>query len=102
MYFVILYGSAAICLRGSWLFFRDNDDIFTLYVLSVPLFILGCYITFWTTFKLILNIGEYYQAKKERKENIKRGKKFLEELRKAPYNTDLVGQSFIRKVSKKK
>ena len=44
---------------------------------------------------------EIKNEKIEREANIKRGKKFLEELRKAPYNNDKVGQSFIKKTSSK-
>ena len=37
----------------------------------------------------------------EKKELRKVGEEFLKKLRAAPYNNDIVGQSFIKKVSKK-
>ena len=39
--------------------------------------------------------------KDEENELRKKGEEFLKKLRSAPYNNDIAGQSFIRKVSKK-
>ena len=104
MYFVILYGAAALCFYIAYTnFFNGGEELefFATFLIALPCFVLGCIISFWTTIKLIVDIGEFLQAKKEREANIKRGKKFLEELRKAPYNNDKVGQSFIKKTSSK-
>ncbi|MEL0009488.1 MAG: hypothetical protein VW741_06420 [Flammeovirgaceae bacterium] len=49
----------------------------------------------------------FFKQRKYEREQAKKhalretGKKFLEDLRKAPYNNDKVGKSFVRKVSKK-
>jgi hypothetical protein len=106
MYFVIWYGVAAVCFYIAYTnFFLNGGEVLEslrTFLIGSPFFVIGGFISFGTTIELIVDIGKFFRAKKEREANIKRGKKFLEELRKAPYSNDLVGQSFIRKVSKKK
>ena len=91
-----LIGLLALMGAGGVLFEEDS------WWAPLPMIILIAILYDWYgQLKRFFQRRRLHQENLKREANIKRGKKFLKELRKAPYNNDKVGQSFIKKTSSK-
>lgn len=85
------------CLGAAGVLFEENSW----WALLPSLIVIALLYDWAGKLKRFIQRRKLHNENLKREANIKRGKKFLEELRKAPYNNDKVGQSFIKKTSSK-